>query len=433
MARRTGLQTGVASSLALTPGMRLGLELLRMSPVELLDRIGQEAETNPLLLVEDRSVSRSLSGPSLDMLQDTLAQPVSLTDHLMQQIGMMGVSSEIRAVAQYLCGNLDDDGYLSFSRAELAFDLRCDLDLVDSALQALRACDPAGVGARSLRDCLALQLVRRDMSEERAYRIVGALEPLMSGDWAAARAVIGGTDAELTAVAALVRTLDPRPGQSFTPMVREILLPDLRVSMTRDGKLTVALAGDWMPRLSIDTDLCDRGLRDKDAADSTETLLESAQSLIRAVEYRGYTVRRVGVAVVSAQERYFSGQIAFPQPLSRQDIANTLNLHPSTIGRAVRGRALEFGGQVIPLERFFPAPATGEGSNALPATVVRQMIGSLIADESTDAVLSDDDIAQKLQEEGVDIKRRSVAKYRKCMSIPSSHVRKRLIRRRADP
>lgn len=419
---KTRLSPKVSARLALTPAMRQGLNVLRLSPLDLVERLRQEAEANPLLLVEDAPGGAALEA----MVAAAPAVADGLEVSLRKQLALMDLAPRVAAAAAGLTERLDERGYLPKSRAEYAVELRCDLETLDAALAALKECEPPGIGARSLAECLVLQLCRIGLVRSRAERAVSALLPLLGGEEGRALSRLGGDAAELEALRGLVRHLDPNPAQRFEAATAQFLLPDLRVERHVDGALEVALVDRWMPRLSVDEGLWALSRGDDEGRAFVDDRREAAEALIRAVRYRQSTLLRVGQAAVAAQAEYFRGRMPHPRPLTRAEIAASLGYHGSTVGRVLQGRAYEFEGAVHPLARLFPAAGPSQGDASLSGAALGDRIAGMIAEETPGAPLSDLEIAQRLHEEGVDIARRTVAKYRGCLNIPSSHIRRRV-------
>jgi RNA polymerase sigma-54 factor len=412
--------------LALTPGVRMGMQVLAMPVTELSRMLTEEAERNPLLVVEDaaRPDRPAPSESVIDVISRTVAAPESLGAHLRRQLSDMELPEPVAQVAAWLTGDLDERGYLVATPAEIAAETGVDDATVRQALAALQSCEPAGIGARSLSECLVLQLVALGLTRAQAVAVVPVLGAARDGDAAAVRAALPDGPFDCAALAAMARRLTPNPAAGFEAGPAEGLLrPELTVQRRADGGLAVHLVEGTVPRVWLDRALLARSRGDAGARPFAEAQRQGAERLIAALRFRGRTLLRVGEAVVTAHAGWFAGAQARPGPLSRQDIALRLGLHPATVGRAVAGRSLDWQGRAIPLSWFFPAPAgTGTGMSNLE---VQERIARLVADETGAEVLSDDEIAARLREEGVDIARRTVAKYRKCLNIPSSHRRRR--------
>lgn len=423
MSLRPGLSLKQVQRLALTPGMRQALDLLRMPAVELAEDLARLAAENPFLRVD---WPRGGGGAAFDVALATVAARPSMVESLRRQLALMVLPERVALLADYLAGDLRDDGYLDTPLDEYAERLDATpADLV-AALAAVQACEPTGVGARNLAECLELQLRDQRVPAAVVRKILQHL-PLFGGSDLAAigRAVDLPMD-EVRRLAGLVRGLRAQPIGAAEGDAPQVLHADLVVTRDNRGALTVALAREALPRVRLSAAMMARG---KDEGFAKEAR-QAAEALIRALEMRGATLLRVGAALIEAQHRFFALGPEHLVSLSRVDLAHKLGLHPSTVGRTVAGKALDHAGRLYPLSQFFSA-ALGEanGPGAISAFAVRQTLARIVAHEDAGAPLSDAAICERLRAEGVDITRRTVAKYRGCMRIPSSYER----HRRAQP
>ena len=425
MAARSGIGLRQTQRLALSPQIAQGLAILQMPALELAAAIAAEAEENPVLQVDESH--RPWTGSSaLPGDPDNLVAHTGRAERLRGQIAEMSLPAAQQALACYLTECLDEDGYLDEPVAEIAE--RLDLPEIEIAagLAALQRCEPAGIGARNLAECLFLQLCDRGEDAETARLVTESLEDLALGRW---RVLAGRTalpKEELKRLADVIRTLSPRPWTEDAPETAA-LIPDVAVRPDgRGGFLIEPLAGA-LPGLKLAPDPAGKaGPTDKAARRWIAERRDRAARLIRAVDYRRNTLLAVTRALVARQQQFFSGGGTTMAPMTRADLAADLELHPSTIGRALAGKALEAPGGVYPFSIFFTRGlAAGPGEGHLSAFTVQQEIRRLIEAEPPGAPLSDDAICITLREAGVDIARRTVAKYRGCMKIPSSFERRR--------
>jgi RNA polymerase sigma-54 factor len=292
------------------------------------------------------------------------------------------------------------------------------LALAESALAALQACDPPGIGARDTAECLRLQLVDRGLTPEQAVATLAHLPALARQDWAGAGAALGLDPAATQARAALLRGLSPRPVLAQDQPV-QALEPDLRATRAADGTVQVAPDSRTLPRLTLDAAMIRR------AGDFGADHLARAQAVMAALEQRQSTLARIGDWLARTQPGFFDRGLGALVPASQLDLAEALRLHPSTISRALAGKAVDVDGRLWPLTVFFSRalPATG---GAVSSRAVQKRLAEMIRAEDPAAPLSDDAIAEKLRQQGVDIARRTVAKYRQGLRIPPSSTRRRL-------
>lgn len=402
------------------PALQSGLTLLRMPLSELIDEIEDEVGRNPFLVYEP--LAHDGAGPrdaqAHDGIERIAARP-GLIDRLHEQIGLMKLDPQTRRCAELMAGELRDDGYLETPLDRVAEYLDLPIDRVEAGLSALQACEPAGVGARNLSECLALQLCDLGVSEELSGRVVARLDAFSERDWPALEDGLGLPLRELERIADLLPALvahPVEPDEAGTLAMR----PDLVVERAPDSSLRLRTRFDDHSILRLDTKLLQRAGADGFARQCRSR----ARLLLDALDFRADTLRRIGAHLLEHQHRFFTSGPDHMRPLSRVQIATELGLHPSTVGRAVADKALEFEGRLHPLSHFFPASLPQNEGADLSAFVVQRRVASLIAREDPLAPLSDEAIRAALGAEGVDIARRTVAKYRAWMRLPSSRQRR---------
>ncbi len=406
------LELRLQQRLALTPEVRLRLSMLRMAPGDLDQALASEAAANPFLRHRPRP---RLVLAAADVLA---AAPPALHEDLRGQLAVMRLPGGVAALAQALVAELAEDGLLGVDLRAFAADQGVDLPLAEAALVALQACDPPGIGARDAAECLRLQLVDRGLTPDQAAATLAQLPALARQDWAAAGAALGLDPAGVQARAALLRGLSPRPVLAQTQAV-QALEPDLRALRGADGTVQVVTDSRTVPRLTLDAAMI------RQAGTFGAEHLARAQAVMAALEQRQSTLARIGDWLARTQARFFDHGPGALVPATQLDLAAALGLHPSTISRALAGKAVDVDGRLWPLSVFFSrALATADG--ALSARAVQKRLAEMIRAEDPAQPLSDDAIAEKLRQQGVDIARRTVAKYRKGLRIPPSSTRRRL-------
>lgn len=399
--------------------MRQSLGVLAMSPADLAQEIAREAAENPFLKVA--SPPRGAVSAYDIALETTAARP-SLGESLRAQLGEMSLDPQIEAIALYLTGALRDDGYLDATDAELAEETDQPPALIAEAIAALQRCDPPGVGARDLAECLALQLADKGVAPELAARAVAHLDLFATDDWAALSRKLDLPEARVHALDAALRGLSPHPVAETGPEPAA-LVPDLVVEPSPDGGLSVRLADGGVPAISLDAALL---ARVPDADDPFVAAARArAEALIRAVAHRGETLLRIGLRLVEDQHLFFTRGSEYLAPLSRRTLAEELGLHPSTLGRAVAGKALMAQGALYPLSLFFPSGLPMGRDGKVSSHAVKIAIRRMVEHEAPARPMSDAAIRARLVADGIDITRRCVAKYRESMRIPSSFERRR--------
>jgi len=404
------LRLSTRQRLALTPGMRQSLAILRLPALELQEEIARLAAENPFIEHRPADPSRG------DWLLDVPAADPSLFQSLHGQLATQRLTPEVRAAALMLVAELREDGYLDTTLDEIAAQTGAGPDLLEQALAALQACDPPGIGARDLPECLALQLQAQGYAPALSRAICAHLEDFAEARWQRLSRSLALPADQLLHIAALLPTLRPAPElPDSTPTLP--LLAELIVEPGPDGSPQVRLNPAALPTITV--------LRMAGASADLARAQAEAGFLVAALRARGATLLRIGTHLVTQQARHFASKGDQPLlPMTRAEAAAALSMHPATLGRAISGKALMACGRTLPIESFFSHGLPGR-DGAVSAHQIQRRIRALIAAEPPEAPLADDAICAQLQKEGVDIARRTVAKYRTCMRIASSFERRR--------
>jgi len=390
MALTPRLEVRQTQTLVMTPQLQQAIKLLQMSNLELAEYVAAEVEKNPLLELAPPPAApiagpRAGSGDDFDPLSG-LAAEVTLWDHLREQIRAMRLRPDDAEAALAVADELEEDGYLRAPLAEVAARHRKSLAEAARALAVVQTCEPAGVGARSLAECLALQLRDRD-------RLDPAMQALLE-------------NLRLVAIA----------------------VPDVYVTRAAAGGLTVELNTDTLPRVLANNAYA-RDLAAGDAA--TRAFVSECRAragwLVRSLEQRARTILKVASEIASHQERFFSHGVGHLRPLTQRAVADRVGMHESTVSRVTTGKYLACDQGNFELHFFFsPAIQALSGGEAFSSAAVQERMRVLIQAEKGAQPLSDDKIVAVLNKAGIDIARRTVAKYRDAMGIPSSVERRRL-------
>lgn len=426
-AQRDGLTLRQQQRLTLTPEMRTTLSVLRMSGTALQEHLEAQAAENPILtLSRPRSEAGGAApgGPSAyDLALDITGAERSLGERLREQLSLMALEPQIQDIAFVLTWSLSDTGYLDVDLADLAQEVQLPADRIETALAALQACEPAGVGARSLAECLSLQLIELGFEADLAQAATRVLDRLAAGDIAKAARATGLDATALAEIAEALPKLTPYPGQAALPAPR-VSLPDVELRFPDGASPEITVLRGNARTLELDEELLSVARLESDTA--LASYGTEAEALRRALSYRTTTLTRIVAFLGDYQIGFFREGGAAMKPLTRTQLAQELKLHPTTVGRAVADKTLAYPGGVVPLSAFFSATLGADSQDAVSAYGAQARIAALVAGETEDAILTDTEIAHKLKNEGVDIARRTVAKYRGCLNIPSSYDRKRL-------
>ena len=364
-------------------------------------------------------------------LDDFVAGQVSLRDHLNQQVPFALPSASDQLLASVLIDHLDEAGYLRVDLDEVASRLGLSRTDVEAVLATLQTLEPAGVFARSLSECLAIQLRQRDRYDPAMAGLVDNLELLAKRDFASLKKICGVDEEDLVDMLSEIRKLNPKPGSSFEHAVSESVTPDIVVRPDGLGGWQVELNPDALPRVLVNHSYMaavGRPKASKDAPDQAfmSECLQNANWLTRSLDQRARTITKVAAEIVRQQSAFLDHGVDHLRPLNLKTVADAIKMHESTVSRVTTNKYMLTPRGLFELKYFFSVSiASAEGGDSHSAEAVRHRIRALIEKESPEAVLSDDDIVDQLKSSGVDLARRTVAKYRESMNIPSSVQRRR--------
>jgi len=362
-------------------------------------------------------------------LEQTLSRDVSLREHLLTQIGIDLTDPVDRIIATHLLDLLDDSGYLVGDLAQVASVLNCDVARVEATLEKLQRLDPPGVFARNLKECLALQLRDRNRLDPAMAALLDNLDLLARRDIAGLMRVCGVGAEDIADMVAEIKTLNPKPGLAFDRTVLQPIVPDVLMRPAPGGGWIVELNQETLPRVLVNTQYYARiskAARNKAEKDFIVERFNAANWLVKSLHQRAQTILKVATEIVRQQDAFFRHGVRYLRPLVLRDIATAIEMHESTVSRVTTNKYLAAPHGIYELKYFFTsAIASASGGEAHSAEAVRARIRTLIESESPDQVLSDDKLVELLRKDGVDIARRTVAKYREAMRIPSSVQRRR--------
>jgi RNA polymerase sigma-54 factor len=461
------LELRQGQSLTMTPQLVQSIKLLQLSHAELAAYVEAELERNPLLQEGETRAdapvptladflrarqkaeaagSRIVPGPSpsrvcaagssssgsvsshgeLDAdMEATLTRAASLTEHLEAQLDIANGDPRLRTIGRHLIHTLDDAGYLTEDLGEIAARLRVLPEEAEAALRLIQGFEPPGVGARNLAECLAIQLRERNRLDPAMQALLAHLHLVARQDFAGLLAMCGVDREDLADMLAEIRRLEPKPGLAFTPAPVDVLVPDVLVGTGPDGTLLVELNPETLPRILLNrsyyAEVAKAVRKDEDKSFLSDCL-QTASWLTRSLDQRARTILKVAAEIARQQESFFREGVAALRPMTLKAVAEAIGMHESTVSRVAANKAIGTERGTHPM-RFFFSAATGEGEHS--AKAVRHRIRQLVEGESPKDVLSDEAIAHKLKQEGVAVARRTVAKYREALRIPSSAIRRR--------
>jgi RNA polymerase sigma-54 factor len=360
--------------------------------------------------------------------------PTSLADHLDEQLRMLATEADVRAAAEEVIGNVDEDGYLRATLEEIAEKRSLPMPIVEQALALVQGFDPIGVAARDLRECLLIQFrdpARQPPASGLAIQIVDQhFEALQRCKYPEiARALKVDQERVIEAVHEIA-TLEPKPGRSFAPVETRYVVPDVLVKKVGDD-CAIILNEDGMPRLRINSYYRSVIGQGDEARRYVEDRLRSAVWLIKSIQQRQKTLYKVTHSIVQFQREFLDKGLPYLRPLSLRDVAEDIRMHESTVSRVTTSKFVETPQGVLSLKFFFHSGIAKTQGDEVSSVSVKKMIEDLVAKEDLAKPLSDQDITRALRQEGLTIARRTVAKYREELGILPSHQRRLAVRRRA--
>ncbi|GAQ95331.1 RNA polymerase sigma-54 factor [Thermodesulfovibrio aggregans] len=468
MALEQRAELRLTQKLALTPQLQLQLKLLQLPQLELAEFIELQLMENPMLELDDESESdRETELSSEDMVEEPVvvdklekiivddyfaeraddgrdlgyfnpgveekpsfelfySTSSDLCDHLLWQLRLSRASDKIRAVAEVIIGNIDEDGYLRATEEEIAKISDVDMETVKKAIELVQSFDPAGVGARDIKECLFLQIRELDLENTLVQSIIEEhLEDIRKKKYENIAKKFNVSVDEVIKAVKIIEKLEPRPGRNFSKTQVTIPVPDVYVNKI-EGEYQIVLNDEGIPKLRL-SKLYKELFTEKDlSADERKYLKEkfkNAVELLKSIEQRNKTIYRVTESLIKFQRDFFDKGISYLKPLNLRDVAVDLGLHESTISRVTSNKYLACDHGVFSF-RFFFSNALPSNEGNVSTTFVKDLIQKIISEENPESPLSDKEISEMLKRQGIDIARRTVAKYREELKIPPKSLRK---------
>jgi RNA polymerase sigma-54 factor len=362
-------------------------------------------------------------------LDDFAASSLTLHDHVREQIALTFTDPAERLVALELADGLDENGYVNFEASEIGGKLGVEGAVIQKVLETLQTFDPAGIFARDLSECLAIQLKARNRLDPAMQKLIENLKLLAARDFAQLKRICGVDQADLTDMFAEIRALDPKPGTVFASGVVDAIVPDVIVKSAPDGSWIVELNPAALPKVLVNQTYYKRVVAGAQRAEEKEFMAECLQSanwLARSLDQRAKTILKVAEEIVRRQDGFLVHGVSHLKPFNLKMVAEAIKMHESTVSRVTANKYMLTPRGVFDMRYFFTQSlADTEGGDSHSSEAVRHQIRKLIDQESAENVLSDDQIVDILKAEGVELARRTVAKYRESMNIQSSVQRRR--------
>jgi RNA polymerase sigma-54 factor len=485
MALEQKLHLKLSQKLIMTPSLQQAIKLLQLSKLELQEVLNQELLENPLLdesteeakaeetqaeetkaeneaeeakkvETKDENEKEKDSFDEIDYdayfqdyieygynprgmgeeheefpIENTLTRPPNLADHLTWQLSMSDASPRTKEIAQFIIGNIDEDGYLRASSEEIVASGGYEPDEVQTAIEAVQSLDPIGVGARDLRECLLLQLRFLEVDAPLVEVIIrDHWDEFMQRKFVPLAKTLGIDMKSLEGIVEIIKHLDPKPGRKYSNERAIYVEPDVYVHKVGD-EYVIVLNEDGMPKLRINSGYRSM-LNSMDSKQDGETVnyikdkIRSAVWLIKSLDQRQRTIYKVAESIVKHQREFLEKGIDFLRPLVLRDVADDIQMHESTVSRVVSNKYMHTPRGLFLMKYFFHSGIDSDSGEDISSLTVKKKIQSFIESEDPRKPLSDSKIMKILNDEGINIARRTVAKYRDELNIPSSTDRKQI-------
>lgn len=443
--------------LVMTQAMQLSIKLLQMSTLELKEYIDKEFSENPILeaqyeknqeeaKVQDRINYKEMvkyfefdnygSQSYSNYDEDSEISPFtfisnkkSLKEYLHEQIIDTSQEKYINSICDYIIENIDERGYLPVSLEEISKEINVSMELAEDALNLVQSLDPPGIAARDLKECLKIQLIRRDFKDENLFTMVEReLENLADNRYPAIAKEMNISTVEAQALGDIIKTLEPKPSRGFyTGEDTKYIIPDAYIRNI-DGEYFIIMNDTVLPKLSVNNMYKEiiQEEKDKEATEYVKEKLNSAMFLIKGIESRRSTLYKVLEKIIEKQKEYFDNGEDYLKPMTLKDISTEIGMHESTVSRAIKDKYILTGRKTVRIKDLFVTGIQKNYSNEDVATTnIKKKIKELIEEEDKNKPMSDQGICDVLNAMQYDISRRTVAKYREEMDIKSSSKRKR--------
>lgn len=469
-------------TLVMTPQLQQAINLLQLSNIELTEHLEKEIAQNPLLEKDDseqQKNSESLEANNSDKDKDemqsefdsawtddnqspdstdysqglsmgqigaggnrnfenndsqfdaTLSDKRSLRDTLLEQLHLHTDNVKDRLIGARLIDMLDEQGYLRKGEDELVEELGCSRERLQNILEHLKTYDPPGIFAKDLSECLALQLADQDKLNDPMRKLLENMDLMATHDHTKLAKKCNVSPDEISQMIDNLKGLNPRPASLFEDFITQTLIPDIymrRLPKDLGGGWRVELNSETLPKVLVNNqyykEVANQS-KNKEDKSYLDNQLTAANWLVRAMDQRAQSILKVAGEIVEQQEAFFLYGVEFLQPLTLKDIAEKVDLHESTVSRVTNNKYIGTPRGIFELKYFFSTAISGSGGQVFSAEAIRSQIKNLVDEESPENVLSDDKIVEILKEQGIEIARRTVAKYRDSLHIPSSSQRRR--------
>jgi RNA polymerase sigma-54 factor len=425
----------------LLPALNQSLAILSLSAAELEDMIKTELLNNPCLeeatekpaktlKKEKIKASSSLTQEEMDFRMESLSHKITLQDALLRQLGMFTQNDEEFAIGQEIIGNIDEGGYLRVSLEDIALSLKgISFDKLEKVLKIIQRFDPPGVGARNISECLLIQLEYEDNNDPLIQKIVkDHLNAVAKKEYKSIAKSLNKSIEEIQPLIQKIIKLNPKPGSNFSEEEIQQVIPDVTIEPMEDGEIRVSITNEDSSTVSINNDYKEL-LKNKDLDPETKKYLsenlQNALNLLSAVSKRHTTLRKIAETLAEIQKNAITEGLCCLKPLTFKEVAEKINLHESTVCRAVMAKFVKLPYGVVALKEFFSSQIMNTNGEAISSNFIKKAISELINKESKKKPYSDLEISKILSKEhSLKVSRRTIAKYREELKILNSTFRK---------
>jgi RNA polymerase sigma-54 factor len=459
---------GLQQQQTIAPQMQQSLLILQAPTLELRQLIQQELTANPTLedVTEDISLDDATQDPEEDnfdeefatlskldeewrdymaqtrtvkartsedeekrqFLLDSLVDPITLQEHLLEQLGTSDLSPEERAIGELFVGNIDDTGFLQVSLEDLCFSSGIPLPQLEKVKKVINTFHPAGVGSENLAECLSIQLERLGKEHSLEYRIVAKhLDDLAKKRYPLIARKLGANTDQVSRAAEFIATLEPKPGRIFSSGPNRYITPDVLVEHDGEGGYRISLNNEQVPHLRISNaykDMMSQSGNKAEVRNYIRDKIRNGKFLIRSIHQRQDTIQRISEQIAARQRDFLDGGPACLKPMNMAQIADTIGVHETTVSRAIAGKYIATPHGVFEMKYFFTPGYQTESGESMSNTSVKGALAEIVKQEDSTKPYSDQKLVSLLKDKGISIARRTVAKYREELNILPSNMRK---------
>ena len=436
-------------SVTMTTSMHQSISILQMSNMELAEFATQELDKNPFIedgsitvesqqkqeskkeIIQQTTVRNNYSGgySSQDFLSN-IASEKSLKEHITEQINLAFDDNKDKLIAHYFLDSLLSSGYLNISLNEASTVLKCNEEIVFRILKKLQTFDPLGIFARNLRECLLIQLNEQENVDPSLLTMVQNIELIAEGNLKKLSKLCNINIDNISVLIKQIKLLNPKPANGFFIEPTSYKIPDIILTFTENGLAKLETNPESMPRLRVSEEYylkVKKSFNTKEEKNFARTEIESANIIVKSIEQRSNTILKVATAIVQEQMDFFTRGVMYLKPMTLNKIAAITDFNESTISRSTAHKYISTPTGIFELKYFFSSSlgTTRNSGDNISSTKAKEIIKQLIINEESGHILSDDDISEQLSKFNISIARRTVAKYREAIGIPTSSIRKR--------